>query len=82
MKLSIIEFIQQELVDELDAICVDEQSELLLDGIVDSMGIMRLVGFLEAEAEISIPAEHITIENFRTVSQIATYIAERREASE
>ncbi len=69
------EFIAEELVlDELeDEIGHDE--DLLTSGMIDSLGVMRLVGFIQDEFEISVPPEDVTIENFLTLATISNYIA-------
>lgn len=48
--------------------------ELLLDGIIDSIGATRLVSFVEDAWAIDIPAQDVTVENFGSVRQIATYV--------
>lgn len=51
-----------------------EDDELLLDGIIDSLGAIRLVGFVESTWNVSIPPQDVTVENFGTVGQIASYV--------
>ena len=82
MKTEILNFIQNELSDDEDINELDFHSELLLDGIVDSMGIMRLVGFIEEKMNLKIPAEHIIIENFRTINHIDAYTMARKDVGE
>ncbi len=79
MKEKILRFIQEEL-DEDGVFDIDFDSELLLDGIVDSLGVMRLVGYLEEQTGIPIPAEHITIDHFRTISEIDAYLCSRKDS--
>lgn len=60
---------------------VHPDDDLLGSGIVDSVAMMRLVGFIEQEYEVQIPFEDITIENFTSVRAIAEYVEQRRAAS-
>lgn len=53
---------------------IGSEDDLLASGRIDSMGIMRLVAFLESEFDISVPPEDLTIENFETASTIARYV--------
>ena len=53
--------------------------EIVLDGTVDSLGVARMIGFIEAEFGIAIPAEDVTIENFRTIGAVAAYLRARSE---
>ena len=51
---------------------VDE--DLLLSGLLDSLGVMALVGHLESLRGDPIPHQDIIIENFQTVAAIASYL--------
>jgi acyl carrier protein len=57
-------------------IAADE--DLLGGGLVDSLGMMSLVYFIEQELGIDVPAEDVTIENFQTLEAIDAYLARRR----
>jgi len=67
----LLRFVGEELLNG-DAVEADEN--LLADGVVDSLGMMRLVVFVEETFGISIPPEHFTIENFRTIDSITAYL--------
>jgi len=72
----IIDYIVQELLAGRDSsINVDE--DLLGSGLIDSMGIMRLIAFLENQFGTTIPPQDMTIENFMTVSDIEQYLSRR-----
>lgn len=53
---------------------ITEEDDLLGSGILDSLGMMRLILFLENEFDVSIPPEDMTIENFMTVNHIQAYL--------
>jgi len=65
------DFIGEELLDDDVPVAVDEN--LLADGMVSSLGMLRLVGFIEDTWSISVPPEHFTIEHFRTVETLDAY---------
>jgi len=48
--------------------------DLLEDGLVDSLGVMRLIAFIEDEFGFAVPPEDVTVESFMTVSAIVTYL--------
>ena len=50
------------------------EDDLLGSGLIDSMGVMRLVGFVEETFKIKIPPEDIIIENFMDVKAITNYV--------
>ncbi len=56
---------------------VAAHDEIVLDGTLDSLGVARLVGFIEGELGIPVPAEEVTIDHFRTIATIAEYLAAR-----
>ncbi|MGH2691668.1 MAG: acyl carrier protein [Actinomycetota bacterium] len=63
----------------------DEAQELsdaspLLQGAVDSLGLMQLVAFLEEEFDIEIDDGDITEENFRTIADIGHYVEQAGRA--
>ena len=74
----LIAFIAEELLATELPLGADDP--LLVDGMVDSIGIMRLVEFMEDTFDVIVPAEDILIENFNNVSSIQRYLARRRAA--
>jgi acyl carrier protein len=56
-------------------------TELIGDGILDSLAILNLVGFLEEHFNIMLPVEEFVPENFRTPSAIAALAARLSEAA-
>ena len=57
-----------------------DEDELLLDGIIDSLGVTRVIGFIEHTFGVVVPREEATVENFRTVAVLAGYL--ERKTSE
>jgi len=68
------EYIREELMNGSDA-NLDESENLLAAGIIDSLGILRLVSFVEERFGVEIPDEDVTIENFQSVKAISDYLA-------
>lgn len=58
---------------------LDETTPLLRSGVVDSIGVIELVAFLERTFGRTIPEREITEENFGTLEAIGRYLA--RDAS-
>lgn len=59
-----------------------DDDPLLLDGLIDSLGAVRLVAYLESNWEVSVPPQDVTVENFGTVADIAAYVSSRKGASD
>ncbi len=57
------------------------QQDLINSGFVNSLGVMRIVRFIEETESISIPAEDITPKNFANVAAISAYVRTRAPAS-
>lgn len=72
MTKTIITYIQTEITA---GITIDKNDNLLREGIIDSMGMMKLVRFIEMKFQIQIPFEDMTVENFMSVEKIGDYIS-------
>lgn len=69
----IIAFIKDEIsMEVLDDI--DVQEDLLGSGILDSMGMMKLIDFIEKELNTVIPEGDMTVENFMSLERIEAYL--------
>lgn len=53
---------------------IDDNYLLLQSGIVDSLGILDLVTFLDQRFEISISDEELVPENFATINALAEFL--------
>ncbi|MEH6824423.1 MAG: acyl carrier protein [Motiliproteus sp.] len=71
-------FIKNEILDDPNA-CVDNDDDLLLTQVLDSLGIMRLVAYIEETWSLEIPAADVTLDNFSSLRQIDAYLACRTE---
>ncbi|MEX0289489.1 MAG: acyl carrier protein [Flavobacteriaceae bacterium] len=72
----IIAYIKEEIsLEPIDEIDLDE--DLLGSGILDSLGVMKLVAFLEEEYSIKIMPEDMTVENFSTLRTITDFISKQ-----
>ena len=70
----IIKYIQNNLLSGKSEIELLPEDDLLGSGLLDSMGVMRLVGFVEETFNIKIPPQDIVIENFMDVKAITKYV--------
>lgn len=53
---------------------VTEETPLLEQGLLDSLGLMTLVAFLERRYKLAVPEEQITPDNFRNLAAIRSLI--------
>jgi acyl carrier protein len=55
----------------------DDDASFLEEGIVDSLGIMDLIYFIEETFGLTVPDEDLTPDNFDSVNKLANYIQHR-----
>lgn len=73
-------FILQNLVADSHKLTLSEDDNLLTGGLVDSLGVMRLINFIEENFKVQVPPEDVTLENFRTIRVMAGYLQQRMDA--
>jgi acyl carrier protein len=78
MHEALAQFITQELLNGRDGIELKADDSLLTTGLLDSLGVMQLINFIEEAFDVSVAPEDVTIENFRTISVIAEYISRQQ----
>jgi acyl carrier protein len=72
------DYIAQNLLFSDNGYPYSDDVSFLDEGIVDSVGVMELVAFVEDNFHVSVEDLDITPENFDSVSKIAAYV--RRKA--
>jgi acyl carrier protein len=75
---SIRSFIQDELMYGDASVSIEDETPLC-DGIIDSIALMDLVGFLEERFGIQIGDQELVAGNFRSVKAIEDLVRRRRE---
>jgi acyl carrier protein len=57
-----------------------ESTDLVAEGIIDSLGLMRLVSFLEENCQVQVRDEEMVAENFRTLAAIQAFVTTHQTA--
>ena len=74
IKTKIKQYIAQNiLLSDQDFPC-DDDASFLDQGIIDSLGFMELVAFVEKECGIQIAPQDLVPENFDSVNKLSRYI--------
>ncbi len=55
-----------------------DQASLLDEGVVDSTGVLEVIGFLESEFGLEVEDAEITPENFDSIARIAAFVDRKR----
>lgn len=69
---ALVEFLRDEL---LNGRTVSPGDDLLLTGLLDSLGVMALVSFVEGRIGATIPPQDVTLENFTSIDALMAYLS-------
>ncbi len=69
---TIKEYLEDELLD--DGIELANDTPLLKTELIDSMGVLTLVGFIEDEYGITVGADDVSTDNFASLDSITRYV--------
>lgn len=70
---ALVAFIQDEIV--VDDTVVARDTDLLMSGAVDSLGVIRITHWMEETEGIMVDPGDVTLENFQTVDKMAAYLS-------
>lgn len=57
---------------------LDDEDSLLERGIVDSTGVLEVVGFIEETLGVTVEDGELSLENLDSVARIAAYVRRKR----
>ena len=77
MKEETLHYGQNELINDPDLGALESDEDLLGSGLLDSLGMMRLVGYIEERFELKIPMEDMVIENFESIDTLVSYLEKK-----
>lgn len=66
-------FIEKNLIGD-DKTTVNDATQLIEEGIVDSMGLMQIVAFIEERTGLRVSDDDVTPDNFETVAAIGALV--------
>lgn len=71
-------YVADELLASSNGLALTADDNLLTSGLIDSLGIMRLITYIEEQFGVEVLPEDVTIDNFRTINVIAGYLQSRQ----
>ena len=82
--MSILEDLEKVLLTEIISVDLDKKSlapdeDLLEQGIIDSLGIMKLILFIEETYGIVVADEEIVPENFQTLKNMVKLLEQKMQ---
>lgn len=72
MTEALLEFVATEVA--FDGIAVDADTDLLLTGAVDSLGVIRITQWMEDELGFEVDPADVILENFQTVARMIAFL--------
>ncbi len=79
--MSVVDDLEQfilEITQGSGVTAVAPDDDLLAQGVIDSHGLMELVGFIEQRYGISVSDDDLLPENFQSLSHIAAFVERKR----
>ena len=71
-------FLLNEIVVDQNIESISPDDDLIMQGIIDSLGIMKLVAYLEDTCKIIISDDDLIPENFQTIERLEKLIEMKR----
>jgi acyl carrier protein len=74
------DFIAQNLLYSTDGFPYSEDASFLQEGIIDSLGVMHLVEFIQTSFHLAVDQREVIPDNFDSVSGLARFIRKKQQA--
>lgn len=78
IKTQIKQYLAQDILFSDRGFGYDDDASFLEQGILDSIGFMELVGYVEKAFGIKVGPEEVVPENFDSVNKLARYISTKQ----
>jgi acyl carrier protein len=79
IQATIRQYLASEFTQDRADFELKDDTNLLVEHVIDSLGIFILITFLEEQYGISIDADEVLIENFETVADIGRLVETKLE---
>ncbi len=79
LKTKIKEFIVTEVNPDSNLKQLGDDEPLLDSGIINSLGVLKIMAFLDEAFGIDLSAEQIKLENFKTVNSICSLVEKNKK---
>lgn len=68
------EFVISSLVKKREHLEVGDQENIIISGLLDSLGIIKTISFLEEKYNFTIKDEDVLPENFESIEAISSFV--------
>jgi len=77
---AIRDFIASRLLYSNEGFTYSDDTPLLREGIIDSLGVVELVEFVQANFGVKVEQQDVRPENFDSVARLADFVRRKRAA--
>jgi acyl carrier protein len=78
---AIREFIAKSLLYSADGFAYGDDASLLREGIIDSLGVVELVEFVQNHFQIKVDQQEVVPDNFDSVASLAAFVRRKSAAT-
>ena len=57
--------------------CIGDEDSFLETGVIDSMGVMELVAFIQSEFALKVEQREIVVENFDSIRKLGNFVRQK-----
>ena len=72
------QFILTDIAADLHITHLDEDEALLESGIIDSLGILKILAFLEETLGLDLASDQVKLENFKSIRTIREMVERQK----
>jgi acyl carrier protein len=78
---TITKFVVEEFLPDVPAESLAADYDLLSGGVIDSLGLLKVIAWLEDRFDVVIEDIEIAPDNFRTIAAITAFVQNARRAA-
>lgn len=78
---AIKKFLIDEFLPDVNPSELDLEHDLLADGLIDSLGVLKLIAWIEEKFDLAVGDDDLDPDNFRSIAAIDTFIADSRKST-
>lgn len=75
---ALVRYISDNLIADRGAATIDARTPLIDTGVIDSMGLLQIVTFIEERTGVRIPDDAVVPDNFQTVESMERMVEQLR----
>lgn len=78
---TVMAYMTEEFLQDKDWVVLTEDTQLIDDNVLDSLGIFVMISFLETEFEVEVEPDEVTLDNFGSIRAISNFVREKQKAA-